>query len=211
MSDYVLGTCGACIAFMRDGADDEGPRGRCRLRPELGVYSHTLPRCAKYIERGTGATWKPPKVARPRGRSLRDEEETAPAPRPKLYGPTIDLGGDNMDTQALRALIHDILYEEGVVGETPIGKKWEGGTLVLKPSSAELQPKEVPIDAFFHKIVMLRDRLRTLEQKINSHPGLAEADKIDLQQYLTRCYGSLTTFNVLFRDKADQFTGAKGE
>lgn len=210
MSSFVIGTCGACIGFLREGADSEGPRGRCHLRPELGVYSHTLPRCPKYVERGTGATWKPPPVARGRGRSSpRDDDE--PTPRPKLYGATIDLGGDDMDTQALRALIRDVLVEEGMLGETPMAKKWEGGTLVMKPGAADLQAKEVPIEAFFHKIVMVRDRLRVLEQKINSHAQLSDADKIEMQQYVTRCYGSLTTFNVLFRDKEDQFAGAKGE
>ena len=73
-----------------------------------------------------------------------------------------------------------------------------------------LQAKEFPIDALFHKVVMVRDRLRTLEQKINGHPKLTDAEKVDMQQYVTRCYGSLTTFNVLFKDKNDQFIGQKG-
>lgn len=116
-----------------------------------------------------------------------------------------------MDTQALKALIADVLREEGVVGETAIAKRYEDGVLVLKPNDPTLQPKEVPIDAFFHKIVMLRDRLRVLEAKLNGHAGLSDADKVELQQYVTRCYGSLTTFNVLFRDKADYFVGEKSD
>ncbi len=92
----------------------------------------------------------------------------------------------------------------------PMGDKWVGGTIILKPASDSMKPKEVPIDAFFHKIVMLRDRLRVLEQNINSHPKLTDEDKVNMQQYITRCYGSLTTFNVLFKDQNDWFVGAKG-
>ncbi len=91
-----------------------------------------------------------------------------------------------------------------------IGNKWTGGTLTLKPGDSSLKSKEVPIDIFFNKIVMLRDRLRVLEQHINSNKKLTEEDKVNLQQYITRCYGSLTTFNVLFKYTTDQFVGDKG-
>lgn len=93
----------------------------------------------------------------------------------------------------------------------PLGDRWIKGTIILKPFDQKLQPKEIPIDAFFHKIVMLRDRLRVLEQNINSHPKLSDEDKINLQQYITRIYGTLTTFNILFRDKDHQFVGEKGK
>ncbi len=83
--------------------------------------------------------------------------------------------------------------------------------MVLKPKDPALQGKELPIDSLFHKVVMVRDRLRTLEQKINAHPKLTDAEKVEMQQYVTRCYGSLTTFNVLFRERNDQFIGQKGE
>lgn len=91
----------------------------------------------------------------------------------------------------------------------PLGDKWTGGVLVMKPGSDTLKEKEVPIDVFFHKIVMLRDRLRVLEQRINSHDKLTDEDKVNMQQYITRIYGSLTTFNVLFKHKMDYFEGEK--
>ena len=93
----------------------------------------------------------------------------------------------------------------------PLANKWEGGTVRMVPANPELQPKDLPIDALFHKVVMVRDRLRTLEQKLNAQPKLSDGEKVEMQHYITRVYGSLTSFNLLFREKHDQFTGAKGE
>ena len=92
----------------------------------------------------------------------------------------------------------------------PLGDRWTGGTMLLQPYDKTQKPKEIPVDIFFHKIVMLRDRLRVLEQNINSHKQLSDADKVNLQQYITRVYGSLTTFNVLFKEKEHWFVGDKG-
>ena len=92
-----------------------------------------------------------------------------------------------------------------------LADKWKGGHLILKPGAENLQEKPIPIDTFFHKIVMVRDRLRVMEQKINASKGLSDAEKVDLQQYITRIYGSLTTFNILFADKEDQFVGDRGK
>ncbi|MGG9962167.1 hypothetical protein [Ferruginibacter sp. SUN106] len=91
----------------------------------------------------------------------------------------------------------------------PLGDKWIGGTMLLQTADKSLKPKEIPIDDFFHKIVMLRDRLRVLEQNINSNKKLSDEEKVNIQQYITRCYGSLTTFNVLFRNKEHWFVGEK--
>ncbi len=88
-----------------------------------------------------------------------------------------------------------------------LADKWKGGLMVLEPKDENLSVKEIPIETFFHKIVMVRDRLRVLEQSINSHKVLDDQDKVNLQQYVTRMYGSLTTFNVLFRDKEQHFKG----
>lgn len=91
----------------------------------------------------------------------------------------------------------------------PLGDKWVGGTMLLQAADKNLKPKEIPIADFFHKIVMLRDRLRVLEQNINSNKKLSDEEKVNMQQYITRCYGSLTTFNVLFKNKEHWFVGDK--
>jgi hypothetical protein len=92
----------------------------------------------------------------------------------------------------------------------PLGDRWKGGMMLLQPADKSQKPKEIPIDIFFHKIVMLRDRLRVMEQQINAHKQLSDEEKVNLQQYVTRIYGSLTTFNVLFKNKEQWFIGEKG-
>jgi len=93
----------------------------------------------------------------------------------------------------------------GQTESVPLGDRWKGGTLILKPGVDGLSTKEMPIETFFHKIVMMRDRLRVLEQKVNAS-GLNDEEKVDCQQYITRCYGSMTSFNILFKDSNHQFS-----
>lgn len=103
-----------------------------------------------------------------------------------------------------------VLDQYGALNETvSLGEKWPGGKMILQPGKKELAAKEIPIETFFHKIVMLRDRLRVLEQNINSHKVLSDEEKVDLQQYITRIYGTLTTFNILFSEKEHYFVGTK--
>jgi len=109
-----------------------------------------------------------------------------------------------------RSLLKILRLWGGIQEKVPLGDRWIGGTLLLQPADKTLKPKEIPVDDFFHKIVMLRDRLRVLEQNINSNKKLSDEDKVNMQQYVTRCYGSLTTFNVLFKNKEHWFVGEKG-
>ncbi len=97
------------------------------------------------------------------------------------------------------------------IPQTELGDRWQGGEMILKPGDPKLASKSLPIGTFFHKIVMVRDRLRVMEAQINSHKVLTDTEKVDLQQYITRIYGSLTTFNILFKDKSGHFMGQKGE
>ena len=126
--------------------------------------------------------------------------------RERTHAPmTSDLGSTDLETMLRR-----VIREE--TGLTPVvpADKWRGGHLVLRPASAGLQEKAWPIETFFHKVVMLRNRLRTLEQQINAS-DLPEDQKLKLQSYVTGCYGTLTSFNVLFAEEKDQFRGAGGE
>jgi hypothetical protein len=142
--------------------------------------------------------------------SKTDDEYTV-INQPEQSGESSD-SNVSFDVKEFEHLFRNVLDEYGLLQETvELGEKWQGGTLVLKPANDTMQSKEIPVETFFHKIVMLRDRLRVLEQNINSHKKLTDEEKINLQQYITRIYGSLTTFNVLFSEKDDYFVGEKGK
>ena len=115
-----------------------------------------------------------------------------------------------LDYQSIKMAMREVLSEEMGFGRYEIGNRWHGGTLVLKPADESLKSKEVPLEAFFKKITSVREKLRVLEQKINNHSGLSVEDKAEFQKLLSRAYGSLTTFNILFKHEEDGFEGMKG-
>jgi hypothetical protein len=199
--------CGNCKLWSANQVDPaKGWVGLCRLQVSRGMFPPSAPVCDKFAPRGgVTAFVKPPtptRTARPPLRSV------APVIR-RDGNELVDLTGDlSMTRQELMELFRE------AAGETtppPMANKWEGGMIRLVPGNSELQAKDLPIDTLFHKVVMVRDRLRTLEQKLNANPKLTDAEKVELQHYITRVYGSLTSFNLLFREKQDQFIGAKGE
>lgn len=212
MSELPDAVCGDCIAFAPAERDAEGKaRGPCRFRPELGTIPEDLPACSSLKLRGVReGKVKAPARARVAGVGRRTAPRAAGGSgfsRRTLDDPaTGETEGEiTMDRNGLKQVLRELLEEETLYGYPEMGLRWQGGSLEIKPADASLQSKEVPLEAFFHKIVMLRDRLRVLEAKINGHEVLSEQDKVDIQAYISRCYGSLTTFNVLFADKKDQF------
>jgi hypothetical protein len=125
-----------------------------------------------------------------------------------LSGMTVPLSA--LISETVAAMVQELGLERDDSVVEKLAARWQKGTLVLRPSDSALQSKETPLEVFFHKIVMVRNNLRVLEQKINAHEKLSDAEKVEMQQYVTRCYGSLTTFNILFKDKDDHFS-SKGE
>ncbi len=207
--------CADCISFSPEGKDGQGRIvGRCRFRPELGVIPETLLHCHVFQVRKSRADKvlipKPTRARAARGSGIstpRVASVPEGPPRATLKDPvTGDTSGEySMDRDGLKQVLRELLAEETLYGYIDIGARWQGGTLVLKPADESNQPKEIPLETFFHKIVMVRDRLRVLEAKINAHPKLADQEKVEFQQYVSKAYGSLTSFNVLFGDKADHF------
>lgn len=199
MSDALERRCGSCARFVRvveDVTADGRPvrRGECLL----GVWPSPLfetSTCSQWVRRGEFKAKPEPTRRRPISIERRGLPE--------------DLL--TMDAEEFRRVLSQVIREELGLGDIELAGKWEGGEMILKPGKPGMKEKTIPLDSLFHKVVMIRDRLRVLEQKINSHGGLADDEKVQLQQYVTACYGSLTTFNVLFSRKEDQFIGAKTE
>ncbi|WPB80423.1 hypothetical protein KYC5002_14920 [Archangium violaceum] len=200
--------CGNCKLWAAHSVDHRGWVGVCRLQAERGLFPPSAPLCNKFLLRGVAA-----KAVPDTSRRERTVRGVAPVVRRRERDPNevVDLEGLelNMTRAELMELIREAVGEGGEA--PPLANKWEGGSIKLVPGKADVQGKDLPIDAFFHKIVMVRDKLRVMEQRLNAHPKLSDAEKVEMQSYITRIYGSLTSFNLLFRDKEDQFVGSKSE
>jgi hypothetical protein len=207
--DHRCGTCARFVRVMETIArtGEVTRSGEC----VLGVWPTPLyetSTCSQWLGRGELRARPAPRAA-PRARvAPAGRARGEPAPRPSLTLPEDLL---DMDEESFRRVLTEVIRDELGVGDATIAGKWDGGEVILMPGKAGLQEKRIPIDALFKKVVMIRDRLRVLEQKINGHPKLEADDKVQMQQYVTACYGSLTTFNVLFADRGDQFVGQKGD
>ncbi len=200
--------CGSCRLWRPILEDARGPIGPCLLKVRTGDFPGTAPACERYLSRDQAvpaaapaapARHRAPRPAGPVVHRAHAADDASPAALPEEL--------TDMTREEFAQAIREALREEGT--EVRLAPKWEGGSVVLKPGDPGTQPKEIPLDALLHKIVMIRDRLRVLEQRINAHEKLTDAEKVDMQQYVTRCYGSLTTFNVHFRDEKDRFVGEK--
>lgn len=115
--------------------------------------------------------------------------------------------------EEIKALIRQVIKNQNDylgIKDVEMANKWQGGTVILKPGNPELKSSEISIDMLFKKVISVREKLRVLEQKINNHPKLDDLEKVELQQYVTRCYGSLTTLNIFFRKEEDKFHGQEG-
>lgn len=212
--------CATCAAFTRTREDAQlGRVGECALEVFAPPLRATA-LCTKW--RAVGALAPPPRAraaGEPRRRDLprlatvgsgtapRGTGASPSSPTPPPLPQEIDI---DMDIDEFRRVLREVIANELGVSRPAMGARWQGGELVLKPGREGTQEKRVPIESFFSKVVMVRDKLRLLEAKVNAHPGLSPEDKVQLQAYVTGCYGSLTTFNVLFSEKGDQFSGAGG-
>lgn len=193
-----------------DGFGEVRRHGECLLEAWPAPLYETST-CNQYVKRGTFVA-KPrrPEPTRRGSQSRPDHALARNAPSPALP-PVLPEELLEMDVEEFRKVLREVIQEELAVSPVDLGGRWQGGELVLVPGNKETAEKRVPLEVFFRKVVSIRDKLRVLEQKLNAHAGLADDEKVQLQQYVTQCYGSLTTFNVLFADKNDQFTGQKSE
>jgi hypothetical protein len=197
-----IGRCGGCARFVRvreiiDANGEVRRAGDCLLEVwPSPLYEERT--CSKFVARGTFKL---------------EVKKTRKEPMARKSGPThISLPEDllTMDADEFRSVLKQVLREELATEPVDLHPRFRGGELILKPGKEGTADKHVPLEAFFHKIVMIRDKLRVLEQKLNGNDKLLPEEKVQLQQYITGCYGTLTTFNVLFADKDDGFVGQKG-
>lgn len=235
--DITPNRCGGCTRFERDYGSGGVAYGHCNYKPRSGSIQSDRYKCDSYnplpevAPAKVEAAVRKPRIdvfadpaslqsrvkARPSTRSkspTRRRAITTVVRRPSRNdrdAELVELEDLEMDRAELKQIIQEAIEESMGVGEPAIVDRFAGGTVEIRPGNNDTASKEIPIDTLFRKIVMIRDNLRVLEQKINQHPGLGDPDRVGLQQYITRCYGSLTTFNVLFQEKEDRFSGSTKE
>ena len=231
----IPGRCGACAKFERDFGEGETAYGHCAVKQRSGALSTKSAKCDAFRARpGFGDTQ--PKDDKPRfdpwdssldgvlptatptsrggrgtgRRRSKEPQESAESIRLRLRrekdSQPVNLGDFDMDRSELRGLIEEALDDALSLKAVDMLHRFEGGTITVNPGVEGTQPKDIPIDVFFRKIIAMRENLRVLEQKINAHTALSDSERVGLQQYVTRCYGTLTTFNFLFRNKEDGFS-----
>jgi hypothetical protein len=224
--------CGSCRHFRPEFTDRMGrTMGECRgkpTHPTVGAQEFGCP--AYHLERSRllpGAPVPDDADLSPRERDLQRRMaafRAAPPPRqsrpqavrddvpesPKLQHIPLDDEGEPMDRDTLRQIFAEVLDEALGTSDAAMHPRYRGGKLIVQPANSELAAKELEVEVLFRKVVGIRDKLRVLEQKINANEQLGSEDKAQLQQYITGCYGSLTSFNYLFRDRDDWFVGQGG-
>ncbi|MFO0672024.1 MAG: hypothetical protein U0235_20770 [Polyangiaceae bacterium] len=209
--------CGSCARFINvveifDQNGEVRRRGDCLL----GVWPSPLYEnntCSSYVhvdDMRSGKHRPPPRrAAMPRGHVSRSDDAPSLPPRRRDFEIPEELL--DMDKEEFKEILRDVIRDELGLAEVKMAGRFVGGEIIIKPGKEGTQDKHIPLDSFFHKIVMVRDKLRVLEQKVNAHPQLSADEKVQMQQYITACYGSLTTFNVLFAERSDNFIGQKGD
>ena len=223
------GRCSSCRLFEEDFGAVPDIYGHCKMYPRSGSRQAIDFACGQYAPADgfddlTKSTDHERNFTDPdyfvRGRAERarstgtgGRSRAEYVERPKL--PSVErameawLGeGGDMDRETIRDVLVGVIENFIAVEEVEMSGKWIGGTVEVKPADGDLQSSEIPIDALFKKVVSVRNQLRVLESKINGHGSLDDGQKIELQQYISRCYGSLTTFNILFKDKQDKFSSS---
>jgi hypothetical protein len=227
MADPLEGRCATCARFVRviETIDETGEvrrAGECLLAVWPSPLYETST-CSQWVRRGEFRARPLPPTRAARGTTPARAAPPVPAllivrraggrTGEPVQGETRSLPEDltDMDASEFKRVLAEVIREELGVAPVEMAGRWEGGEMVLIPGKEGLQERRIPVESLFHKIVMIRDKLRVLEQKINSHPKLGDDEKLQLQQYITGCYGSLTTFNVLFANRDDTFVGQKGD
>ncbi len=203
------GECGSCGAFTRVREDARlGRVGECALAvypPPVSAGST----CSRYRPKGGQAPLPRPRAAgEPRRQGTPGVSSGGASATVRVSEPLPQEIDIDMDIDDFRRVLREVLADELGLSSPPLGARWQGGQIILRPGKDGVADKVVPLDGFFHKIVMIRDKLRLLEAKVNGAPGLSDEEKVQLQSYITGCYGSLTTFNVLFAERDDGFAGA---